>query len=262
MSFGKGLMLICERETFVIRALIKKVEDAGILVYTVKPEVHTIAADCKNLQLVTCYLETGQRISGEVTHYLSELLSESTVHLITIGEKEDADAFNAAFNTDHIFKTFTRPLDSDKFVKMAEKYLNSMEEHKKEEKKMILVVDDDPTYTSLLREWLKDSYRVQMARSGRMALSVLSRNKPDLVLLDYETPEMNGPEVLEKMRDDNTLAKIPVIFLTGINDRESVINVVSMKPDGYLLKSIDRAGLLKEINAFFRKLSLDKLRRP
>ena len=69
----------------------------------------------------------------------------------------------------------------------------------------------------------------------------------NLILLDYEMPGENGPEVLEKLRANPITNQIPVIFLTGINDRKKIQQVLALKPQGYLLKPIDHDKLVEAI---------------
>ena len=87
----------------------------------------------------------------------------------------------------------------------------------------------------------------------------IADNTPDLILLDYEMPVISGPQVLEMIRSESKVDGIPVIFLTGKGDRESVMKVLAMKPDGYLLKSMERAKLLAAIDDFFEKQKYQKL---
>jgi CheY-like chemotaxis protein len=78
-----------------------------------------------------------------------------------------------------------------------------------------------------------------------------AENKVDLILLDYEMPVTDGPQVLEMLRADPDTKDIPVIFLTGKGDKESVMSVVSLKPDGYFLKTMGKKDLLEKIKVFF-----------
>ena len=118
-------------------------------------------------------------------------------------------------------------------------------------KKTVLVVDDDITYMRTVYEWLKDNYHVGMAANGVQAISFLARNKADLVLLDYEMPIANGPQVLEMLKNDSETGQIPVMFLTGHSDTDSIISVMGLSPADYLLKTIDKDGLLKKLKDFF-----------
>ena len=120
-------------------------------------------------------------------------------------------------------------------------------------RKSILVVDDDTNYLGIVREWLKEDYKVSMANSGLQAIKWLGKNKADLILLDHEMPVTSGPKVLEMLRSDPETAGIPVIFLTGKSDKESVMSVVALKPEGYFLKTIKKDELLENINDFFIK---------
>lgn len=114
-------------------------------------------------------------------------------------------------------------------------------------KKHILVVDDDPMLLKLIKEQLKDSYTVATAINGAVALKFLENKKTDLIILDYEMPNENGAEVLQKIRRNPAIAQLPVIFLTGVKDREKIKKLVDLKPQGYLLKPIEREKLLRNI---------------
>jgi CheY-like chemotaxis protein len=114
-------------------------------------------------------------------------------------------------------------------------------------------VDDDITYMRTVYEWLKDKYHVGMASNGVQAISYLAKNKADLILLDYEMPVANGPQVLSMLKNDSETGQIPVMFLTGHGDRESVLSVVGLSPVDYLLKTIDKTTLLKKLDDFFKK---------
>ena len=90
-----------------------------------------------------------------------------------------------------------------------------------------------------------------MAESGVAAIRTITLNRPDLVLLDYEMPVCDGRQTLEMLRSDPAFADLPVIFLTGRSDPESVRNVMSLKPAGYLLKYLKPAELKGKIDAYF-----------
>lgn len=116
------------------------------------------------------------------------------------------------------------------------------------EVKHILVIDDDPMMLRLIKQELKEKYNVATAVSGKIALNFLKNRKTDLILLDYEMPVENGPEVLKKLRENEETKDIPVVFLTGINDREKIQKVLAMKPQGYLLKPIEYDKLIQTIH--------------
>ena len=89
-----------------------------------------------------------------------------------------------------------------------------------------------------------------------MAIKYLATNRPDLVLLDYEMPVVNGRQVLEMIRTETEFCDMPVIFLTSKNDRASIMDVMQLKPEGYLLKSMEPQQIVQAIDDFFAKRSL------
>lgn len=115
------------------------------------------------------------------------------------------------------------------------------------EQKRILVIDDDTLMLSLIKKELKEHYNVATAISGKVGMKFLERKNTDLILLDYEMPEEDGAAVFAKLRANPKTSNIPVVFLTGINDREKIQKVLAMKPQGYLLKPIECEQLVKVI---------------
>ncbi|MBQ5999781.1 MAG: response regulator [Treponema sp.] len=111
----------------------------------------------------------------------------------------------------------------------------------------ILVVDDDVISLRTMMNWLKDTYRVSVVKSGSAAVNFLEVETPDLILLDYEMPDYDGPETLKMIRSKNKNAKIPVIFLTGVTDSDMIKNAIMQKPQGYILKTTNKASLLEKI---------------
>lgn len=115
------------------------------------------------------------------------------------------------------------------------------------QRKHILVVDDDPLMLKMLKEHLHGDYDVATAVSGKIALKFLERKKTNLILLDYEMPGENGPEILEKIHANDATKNIPVIFLTGVSDRDKIQEALALRPQSYLLKPIDREKLIESI---------------
>ncbi len=114
-------------------------------------------------------------------------------------------------------------------------------------KKHILVVDDDSSVLKLLKGYLAERYDVATAISGKIALKFLESKKTDMVLLDYEMPMENGAEVLAKIRGNQATANLPVVFLTGVTDKKKILEVLALKPQGYLTKPIDMEKLSSTI---------------
>ncbi len=115
------------------------------------------------------------------------------------------------------------------------------------QRKHILVVDDNSMMLRLVKEHLHEKYDVATALSGKIALKFLRNKKTDLILLDYEMPDENGPAVLEKLRASDATKNIPVVFLTGVTESKKIKEALIMKPQSYLLKPINRERLMDTI---------------
>ena len=120
-------------------------------------------------------------------------------------------------------------------------------------KKELLIVDDDESYLKLIKKWMSESHKATAVKSGLQALKYLEGHRPDLVLLDYEMPEITGGDVLTKMREKPETADIPVFFLTGNADADFIAKVVELNPDGYLLKTMRRSDIAAAVDVFFAK---------
>lgn len=113
-----------------------------------------------------------------------------------------------------------------------------------DDRKRVLVVDDNSILLRTAKEMLDEQYQVSIAVSAEQAFKSISRNMPDIILLDYEMPFVNGIEVLKQLRNNENTKNIPVIFFTGSSDREVVEKLVGLKPDGYLLKPPNKKRML------------------
>ena len=121
------------------------------------------------------------------------------------------------------------------------------------DRKHIHVVDDDPVMLKLIRAYLRDDYKVSIVNSGKIAIELLLKCRPDLILLDYMMPLFNGANVLRIVRSKPETADIPVFFLTGQTDTETVAECLSYHPDGYIVKPIAKTALLEKLQNFFEE---------
>ena len=191
--------------------------------------------------------------------YLKDIADEKDKKIIIIGEPQNVEWGLKMIPADNIIKSFERPFDIEDLVKEVSRFMDSIAEGKR--KKRILIVDDDITYMRTVYGWLKEYYQVGMASSGVQAISYLTKNKVDLILLDYQMPVVNGPQIMSMLKSETTIDDIPVMFLTGKDDRESVMSVMDLKPVDYLLKTIDKAHLHEKIDDFFLKEKIEKMKK-
>lgn len=143
-------------------------------------------------------------------------------------------------------------IKEDTAMQQIGKYLNE-NKNKKSQRKKVLVVDDSSMMCQMMQKLLEKEYDVTVANSGLSAIRCITLDRPDLVLLDYEMPVCDGRQVLEMIRSEKDMADISVFFLTGRIDKESVGKVVSLKPEGYLVKSLRPEEIKKNIDNYFKK---------
>lgn len=238
-----------EKESFLVRVLIKKLNDAGLVCEFVHWGVNEINSKWNDTKLVVMYMDEGETPQDAALHFLCEKMIEDGVQMIPIGDKNAIRFIKDRVSGDLVYAVYERPIDNAAFVDNVSEMFRKLESG--EFRKTILIVDDDPSYLGLVREWLKGTYKVAMANSGLQAIKWLGKNNADLILLDHEMPVTTGPQVLEMLRSEEETKTIPVIFLTGKGDKESVMAVVALKPEGYFLKTIEREELLAKLKIFF-----------
>lgn len=156
-----------------------------------------------------------------------------------------------AVSADSIRGKLSASIDHQNAMDTIKQYLIDENASWKEQKKKILVVDDSEFMRSSLIRLLGKDYKVLEAGSSVSAIQNIVVNRPDLVLLDYEMPICDGRQTLEMIRSEETMADIPVFFLTGRGDRESVKKVMTLKPEGYLLKTLPEDEIKRVIDEFF-----------
>jgi class 3 adenylate cyclase len=121
----------------------------------------------------------------------------------------------------------------------------------------LLVVDDNKVNRLLLgRSLEQQGHAIDMAENGRQALEMLQANPFDLVLLDIEMPEMDGYQVLERIKTDLKLRDIPVIITSALEEVDSVVKCIEMGAEDYLTKPVNPVLLKARIGASLEKKRL------
>lgn len=158
-----------------------------------------------------------------------------------------------AMSADSIHGKISSAINHQNAMDMVNQYLVIEKKEWEDQKKKILIVDDSDFIIKRMHELLKEDYTVIEANSSMSAIQSILLNRPNLILLDYEMPICDGRQTLEMIRSEKTTANIPVIFLTGRQDKESVKKVMALKPEGYLLKTMPEKDIKKAIDTFFAK---------
>ena len=117
-------------------------------------------------------------------------------------------------------------------------------------KSSIMVVDDEPELVTIVCLMLeKRGFNVRCAYSGQDLFAGLEENKPDLILLDIMMPQMDGLEVLVRLRENPATASIPVILLTAKMQYEDILGGYKTGADFYIPKPFTKHQLLDGINS-------------
>ncbi|HAV78530.1 MAG TPA: two-component system response regulator [Anaerolineae bacterium] len=124
----------------------------------------------------------------------------------------------------------------------------------------VLVVDDEYSGRQTLESILEgEGYNIEMAENGMQAIEKAKQLLPDVILLDVMMPGMTGFEVCQHIRNDPVLAEIPIIILTALDDRESLLNALKAGADDFISKPFDRFELRARLLGITRLNRYSKL---
>lgn len=246
----KEILLISDKESFMTNAIKENLGKEDFGVSFCSPYVNELSKEPKS-PIVLLYLGDFVDKVSEGLIYLKDKIAEDEARLFIVGNNEEINEARQYIPDAVITGTFERPLNVKNLVAAINETSDIIDAEG--EKKRILVVDDDPVMLRTIKGWLEGRYQVTMVNSGMNAITYLAKNKPDLILLDYEMPVVTGAKVLEMIRSEVATASLPVIFLTSKGDRESVMEVLKLKPEGYLLKSMTPGEILEALDNFFTR---------
>ena len=246
--------IVSSKDSFSVMGIKKKLQEAGIEGISVRPSVFQIEEAVDETDPIIYYLDDDiYSVRGEdFLNELKKLCLEQQRLVILVGAKAEYERAIEIIPKSAIVKWFSRPVDMDALLETVESAMNG--EIAPSRRHHILIIDDDVTYMRMMHEWMKDYYKVTMLDSGSAAIHwLMENNAVDLILLDYEMPAMDGPSVFHMIKGDVNTRDIPVMFLTGKNDRELVVKAVDMRPIDYILKSTDKKMLMNKLEDYFRK---------
>jgi len=179
------------------------------------------------------------------THEDCVLFTETVVYLAE-------ESFEKPFSISDIKNSIIEYMKEKEKKQAEEAELQAKLEQIKESerRKHVLIIDDDPIMLKVAKEHLHETYDVATAISGKLAYKFLENKETDIILLDYEMPGEDGPTVFAKLRQMDKLKSTPIIFLTGVTDKEKIKSALVLKPQGYILKPIDKEKLIGTVEKF------------
>ncbi len=244
----QNILVVSEKNSFLTISMMEQLRELGYEPTSAELNIEEISKAKGVFEVILLYMESDGVGKSKELVYLRDKAVEEDCPIFYVGE--DTEEIRKSLPSHVLEEIFERPIDVRTAMKTIDEFIK---EHGKHVKKKILVVDDSGIMLRNMKRLLEDKYQVILANSGTMAIKYLATNRPDLVLLDYEMPVVDGSQVLEMIRSETEFCDIPVIFLTGKNDKESIMKVLDLKPEGYLLKSMESAQILKAIEEFFEK---------
>jgi len=184
----------------------------------------------------------------EIFSHMQEIYSN--VPVVYVGTKEELEIFKDFEETEQFVK-IERPVQVKTILQTISQKLTGIVEYEEVEerapweKKRVFIIDDSGIQRNMLKNLLGEQYDVNDAASGREALQKMRTWMPDLILLDYDMPEQDGKEVFETIQREERYCEIPVVFLTGVKEKEKIQAVLGLIPAGYLLKPVEQTRLME-----------------
>ncbi|MBQ6408074.1 MAG: response regulator [Butyrivibrio sp.] len=252
----KRILLIGGGKSFMVTSIAKELTSEGFDVIQSSYNVTEIEHIENKPNVYLIYVDDVDDMM-EFFVYIRDKFVENDLSISIIGSHDEIEKVYNATTKDKIAAAFERPVNVKELAREMHKVVEKEEERL--QKKRILVVDDDGTMLRTIKSWLSEKYQVFMVNSGMSAITFLAKNQVDLILLDYEMPVTTGPKVLEMLRSEPETSEIPVMFLTVKSDKESVMQVLSLKPEKYLLKTMPPAELVANIDEFFERQKIKSL---
>lgn len=250
------ILLIGSGKSFMVTSIANELKASGFEVIKTEPDVTAIERIENRPPVFLFYVDEPEDMK-DVFVYIKDKAVEDDISISIIGSHDDITKIFTNVPRERVAAVFERPVNVKQLgAQMMEVVAK---EDERLQKKKILVVDDDGTMLRTIKSWLSDHYQVFMVNSGVAAITFLAKNRVDLILLDYEMPVTTGPKVLEMLRSESSTSNLPVMFLTVKSDKESVMQVLKFKPEGYLLKTMPPADLLASIDEFFEKQKMESV---
>ncbi len=243
---NKNVVLVLFQYSIVVNGFEKKLKDEGCIVEVLSDDYTKIAGLTGKTDAFVFYLPAdaaNDKVRLDMLRKMLDQVLSGKKPAVVIGEEGECDALKKALPEIDSCFWMGRPIDMGIFSETVNAVIE--ESGKVREKRRILIVDDDPTYAGMVMEWIKDEYKVNVVTAGMQAITFLTKKQVDLILLDHDMPVVDGPQVLQMLRQDDGMKDIPVVFLTGNGTKEAVSRVMELKPAGYILKSTTREELLK-----------------
>ena len=244
------VLLVGSKESFFLNSVARELESKGSDILYSYGNIDEISHIARKIDGIIIYADEETIENNQLIVYIRDKAEEFSIPIFLMGYEENVDVIMPMLPDYLVKEKFYRPINANM---AAEHVYNFMCNRHNLKRELILVVDDSAQDLRAMKDLLENDYQVILAQSGAMAIKYLAQNHPDLILLDYEMPIVNGCQVLQMIRAEDEYKDTPVIFLTAKGDMDSILRVMPFHPEGYLLKTMDGKQVLNAINEFFEK---------
>ncbi len=249
------ILIVSSGAAFMMDTLKKGFDEAGIESFRCEPFSEMIEGYSEYIDMILLYANEDMIKDTDFLKTVSDTCEENFMHLFAVGYPNELAAIEKEINVSLISAEFTRPFDVKELIAgvkaIALGEMASDSGIKQPEKKHILICNDDNDFLQNLKKELSSKYRVTAIQRGILAATLAEKDMPDLILLGYELPVTSGPRVMEMIRSKKKTAGIPIVFLTKHADRDTVMKVMQLRPQGYMIKSSNYEDIIVSVDNFF-----------
>ena len=242
------IVFIGNEKGFVYGSIKKGLEEQGFSIVSVIADLDKIRGKELVSKIWLIYIENEVSDYAKVFEYLKKAAISEDIMLYFIASDKELEDIYRYIPERIISYAFKKPVDMASMYKYFSHLVSTKEVL--EDEKSILLVDDDPSSLRALSDFLSVKYKVYVANSAMNAIMFLTKRKVDLIILDYSMPVVDGTQVFQMLQDEPSTKDIPIMFLTGKSDKDSVMSVLNLHPVKYLLKSMNPAQLILSIDDF------------
>jgi CheY-like chemotaxis protein len=245
-----NFLIVSESKSFLTLAVKEHLRILAYRVVLVRADTDTVNNFKEQINGLLIFADEELIKQQQALTYIKDRAVTDGFPLFALGSRDEITAIKKIIPAHHINGEFVRPIHMQ-VSKLAETIDYVVKNYNTQ--KRILIINESVEAIRKVQERLAEKYNVYWANTGVTAIKYLTLSRPDLILLDYIMPVLDGKQLLEMIRSEAEFNGIPVIFLTDKMDMESVLSVRSLKPDGYLSIKQTPAQIVKAINHFLEK---------
>lgn len=249
-----GVLIVSQGAAFMADSLGSSLAKEGIEVFSCEPVTYEIKKNIDNADVVILYAWENIAEDPFMLEFIKNICEDEFKYLCVVGYQNELSEIEKSIPLSLITFEFTRPFDIKEFTdSISSIALGRMAQSGAAgaEQKYILLCNNDILFIKKMRETLTPKYKFSAVRSGGQALSYISNRIADLIIYDFDMPVSSNPQIMQTIVSEAKTAKIPIVFLTGKTDKESIMKVMYMKPDGYMLKTMSPAEISSSVDNFF-----------